>query len=102
VEHYYFCNGPMTGAWKGLEPSIGVINWAGEMLGANSPFFAERGHKQILSGYYDGDEDGATITQWIEKTKGVPGVVGAMYTTWQDKYDAMEVWAEKAWGGKAK
>jgi len=21
-----------------------------------------------------------------------------MYTTWADKYDAMEAWAEKAWG----
>jgi len=102
VDDYYFCNGPMTGAWKGLEPRIGIINWAGELLGANSPFFADRGHKQILSGYYDGDEDGTTITQWIDKTKGVPGVVGAMYTTWQDKYDAMDVWAKKAWGGKAK
>jgi hypothetical protein len=22
-----------------------------------------------------------------------------MYTTWEDKYDAMDVWARRAWGG---
>ena len=34
-------------------------------------------------------------------TRHVPGIVGAMYTTWADQYDAMDVWAKKAWGGGA-
>jgi len=24
-----------------------------------------------------------------------------MYTTWEDRYDAMDAWAQKAWGGGA-
>jgi len=51
--------------------------------------------------HLDGDEDGAAITEWLRNTQGIPGIVGAMYTTWEDKYEAMDVWASKAWGAKA-
>lgn len=101
VDHYYAVNGPLTGSWKGLDPSIGIVNWHGGLKGKNCQFFADLGLKQILSGYYDGDEDGSAIARWIENTKGVPGIVGAMYTTWEDRYSAMDAWAQKAWGGKA-
>ena len=74
------------------------MNWYGSIGGKNCKFFADRGEKQILAGYYDGDEEGAEIAKWLKNTEGIPGIVGAMYTTWQDKYDAMEVWAKRAWG----
>lgn len=98
VEHYYAVHGTLAGSWKGLDKDVGIVNWHGGLLGKNCKFFADLGLKQILSGYYDGDEDGSQIKQWIENTKDVPGIVGAMYTTWEDKYDAMSVWAQKAWG----
>lgn len=102
-DHYYAVNGSLAGSWEGLDKGIGIVNWYGGLMGKNCKFFADRGLKQILSGYYDGDEDGAQIAQWLSKTGGVPGIVGAMYTTWEDKYDAMDVWAQKAWGaGKTK
>jgi len=101
VEHYYAVNGPLTGSWKGLDKGIGIVNWHGGLKGKNCKFFADLGLKQILSGYYDGDEDGAAITEWLRNTQGIPGIVGAMYTTWEDKYEAMDVWASKAWGAKA-
>jgi hypothetical protein len=99
VDHYYAVNGSLKGSWKGLDKGIGIVNWNGDLMGKNCRFFADRGLKQILSGYYDKDNDGSGIARWIRNTKGIPGVVGAMYTTWEDKYDAMDVWARKAWGG---
>lgn len=99
VDHFYAVNGPLAGSWKGLDKDVGIVNWHGGLKGKNCQFFADLGLRQILSGYYDSDEDGAGITQWLEATKGVPGIVGAMYTTWEDKYGAMEIWAQKAWGG---
>ncbi|MCC6444089.1 MAG: carbohydrate binding domain-containing protein [Armatimonadetes bacterium] len=99
VDQYYAVNGSLKGSWKGLDKDVGIVNWHGGLMGKNSRFFAENGLRQILSGYYDGDEDGSAISQWIAKTRGVPGIVGAMYTTWEDKYDAMDTWAQKAWGG---
>lgn len=101
VDHYYAVNGPLAGSWKGLDPSIGIVNWHGGLKGKNCKFFADLGLKQILSGYYDGDEDGSAIASWIENTRGIPGIVGAMYTTWEDKYGAMDAWAQKAWGSKS-
>jgi hypothetical protein len=101
VDHYFAVNGSLEGSWNGLDKDIGIVNWHGSLMGKNCRFFADRGLKQILSGYYDGDEDGASIVQWLDATRDVPGIVGAMYTTWADQYDAMDVWAKKAWGGGA-
>lgn len=100
VDHYYAANGPLAGSWKGLDKGIGIMNWNGGLKGKDCPFFADMGLRQMLSGYYDGDEDGTAIAEWLRNTASVPGIVGVMYTTWQDKYDALDPWAAKAWGGK--
>jgi hypothetical protein len=101
VGDYFAVNGSLEGSWEGLAKDVGIVNWYGSSMGKNCRFFADRGLKQILSGYYDGDEDGASIVQRLDATRDVSGIVGAMYTTWADKYDAMDVWANKAWGGGA-
>ena len=98
VDNFYAVNGSLKGSWKGLDKGIGIVNWHGGLKGKNCPFFAGLGLREILSGYYDSDEDGAGIAEWIANTKAVPGIVGAMYTTWEDRYDAMAPWAKKAWG----
>ncbi|MBV9850680.1 MAG: hypothetical protein JO250_13485, partial [Armatimonadetes bacterium] len=95
---YYLVNGSLLGSWKGLDKGIGIVNWNGGAMGKDCPFFAKMGLRQILSGYYDGDNDGSAIAQWEANTKGVPGIVGAMYTTWGDNYGPMDVWARRAWG----
>lgn len=100
VGDYYAVNGSWAGSWEGLEPSVGVVNWYGQLRGKNARFFADRGHQQLLAGYYDGDEDGTEIAAWLQAVEGVRGIVGAMYTTWRDQYGAMEVWAKQAWGGR--
>ena len=101
VDNYYGVNGTLKGSWKGLDKDVGIVNWHGGLKGKNCQFFADLGLKQILSGgYYDGDEDGAGIAEWLANTKSVPNIVGAMYTTWEDKYDAMGPWAKRAWGAK--
>jgi hypothetical protein len=96
---YYLVNGSWKGSWEGLSPEVGILNWAYHLEGKNLKWFSDRGHEQILSGYYDGDEDGAVISRWQAAGKGLPGITGAMYTTWVPKYEAMEPWAKQAWGG---
>lgn len=99
VDHYYAVNGTLKGSWEGLDKDVGIVNWHGGLMGKNCQFFADLGLKQVLSGYYDSDENGDRIAKWLEATKNVPGIVGAMYTTWEDKYGAMDAWAKRAWGG---
>jgi hypothetical protein len=98
VDHFYAVNGSLAGSWKGLDKDVGIVNWHGGLKGKNCKFFADLGLKQILSGYYDHDESGDEIATWLQNTKDVPGIVGAMYTTWEDKYDAMDAWAKRTWG----
>lgn len=98
VDNYYAVNGSLAGSWKGLDKDVGIVNWHGGLKGKNCKFFADLGLKQVLSGYYDHDDSGVEISTWLQNTTEVPGIVGAMYTTWEDKYGAMSTWAEKAWG----
>ena len=101
VDHYYAVRGTLAGSWKGLDKDVGIVNWHGGLKGKNCQFFADLGLRQILSGYYDSDEDGAAIAEWEKNTANVPGVVGAMYTTWENKYGALPAWAAQAWGTPA-
>ncbi|HEY3281900.1 MAG TPA: carbohydrate binding domain-containing protein [Armatimonadota bacterium] len=101
VDHFYAVNGSLKGSWKGLDKDVGIMNWHGGLMGKNCQFFADLGLRQILSGYYDSDNDGSAITQWRQNVKDVPGIAGAMYTTWEDRYDAMDAWAKKAWDAPA-
>ena len=98
TDHFFLVNGSLQGSWKGLDKDVGIMNWNGGGGTKDCKFFADLGLKQILSGYYDGDENGAGIQKWIAGDSGLPGVVGAMYTTWNDNYGPMDVWAQKAWG----
>lgn len=100
-DNYYLVNGTWAGSWEGLDPKVGIVNWYGELMGKNAKFFSDRGHQQVLAGYYDHDEDGAAIKEWLANTRSLPGLVGAMYTTWRDDYDYMKAWAQAAWGDDA-
>lgn len=97
VDNYYAVNGSLKGSWLGLDKDVGIVNWYGGLQGKNCKFFADLGLRQILAGYYDSDDSGEEIARWLANVKDVPGIVGAMYTTWEDKYDAMEAWARRAW-----
>jgi len=98
TDHFYLVNGSLKGSWKGLDKDVGIVNWNGGGGAKDVKFFADLGLKQVLSGYYDGDESGAGIQKWIAGSQGLRGVVGAMYTTWNDNYAPMDTWAQKAWG----
>lgn len=100
VDEYYLVNGSWAGSWEGLPSEVGIVNWANHLRGRNLRWFAERGHDQVLAGYYDHEE--WIIEEWLEAGEGLPGIAGAMYTTWQNNYDEMAAWASKAWGAEGK
>jgi hypothetical protein len=95
---YYLVNGSWANSWQGLDKDVTVVNWHFGARKQSLPFFAGRGHKQILAGYYDGPV--SSIKTWLEDAKGVSGIVGVMYTTWQGDYSNLEAFSKAAWGGK--
>ncbi len=91
--NYYLVNGTLANSWEGLDKSVVVVNWNGGKSARSLQWFAGRGHRQLIAGYYDGNP-GANYRRWQEGAKGVDGVLGYMYTTWRNRYDDLETFAK--------
>ena len=89
VDNYYLVNGSLKGSWEGLSRDVLIANWNSGKAKESLSFFADRGHKQLIAGYYDGD-DLTNFQQWDQAARNVNGVTGFMYTTWQSKYSLLE------------
>jgi hypothetical protein len=89
VDKYYLINGSLKGSWEGLSRDVLIANWNSGKAKESLSFFADRGHKQLIAGYYDGD-DLTNFQQWDQAARNVNGVIGFMYTTWQSKYGLLE------------
>jgi hypothetical protein len=91
-DNYYLVRGNLTGSWNGLQKNVVVINWNFGNRDKSLTFFADRGNRQIIAGYYDSDLK--DLSQWIESAGKVNGVVGMMYTTWSQNYSQLEKFAD--------
>jgi hypothetical protein len=92
VDKYYLVDGSWKDSWKGLPEDVVIVNWNGGKAAKSLKFFADRGHRQIIAGYYDGDE--TNFQRWAAAAKDVPRVTGFIYTTWQHKYDQLEAYGK--------
>ncbi len=86
-------DGPWYGSWRGLDKDVVVVNWnsAADKRVASLRHFADLGNRQILAGYYDGPVD--AIRGWLKDGRQIPGIIGVMYTTWQQQYRDLEAFA---------
>ena len=91
---YYLVNGPWTGSWEGLDKNVIVMNWNYGKRDESLKFFADRGNRQIIAGYYDGPL--SDWKNWLTSAAKVKGVVGYMYTTWVGNYSDVEKFAQMA------
>lgn len=102
--YYYLVNGNWDGAWEGVDKDIGILNWYAPKTDGIK-FFADRGHEQILCGFYDvktTEQMKNNIGNWMKVSAGQPKIHGFMYTTWHANYkhldeyfklvDAYETW----------
>jgi hypothetical protein len=93
TDKYYLVNGSLKGSWEGLSRDVIIANWNEGKAAESLKFFADRGHAQLIAGYYDGD-DLTNFEHWNSAARGVKGVDGFMYTTWQSKYGLLERYGE--------
>ncbi|MDQ3024518.1 MAG: hypothetical protein M3R04_09080, partial [bacterium] len=99
VADYYLSSDSMENTFAGNPPaSWDIANWRHFNYNGNTPdttidFFAGRGNRQILSGYYDSGGS-ADIAPWLDYTIGRSGVYACMYTTWVGDYDELENWGQ--------
>lgn len=86
--YYYLVNGSWAGSWETLPSDVVIMAWSARSRDAIA-WFADKGHKQVLCGYYDGDMK-RNIMRWMGVAEGAEGVLGMMYTTWQNNFTDME------------
>jgi hypothetical protein len=96
-DHYYLVRGTWAGSWEGLPRDVVIVNWNSSERQRSMPWFARRGHSQVLAGYYDGPP--GEIRRWLDDGRGIPNILGVIYATWEDRYDDLEAFAQAAWGG---
>jgi hypothetical protein len=89
---YDLVQGDLAGSWRGLDTSVVIVNWNGDRPRESLRFFAGRGHRQVIAGFYDHDVE--ALRGWFRAARGVPGIVAVMYTTWQGDYGQLERFAE--------
>jgi hypothetical protein len=97
-DNYYLARGDFAKSWEGLPKEVTVVQWNFDKRAESLKFFADRGHRQIIAGYYDAPP--ARVKDWLTAIKDVPGVDGIMYTTWVDNYRDMEEYFRIVRGGK--
>lgn len=95
---FYLARGSFADSWQGLSKGTGVVNWNYAKRGSSMGWFANRGHNQILAGFYDGPVD--QIQTWLADAGGIRGIDGVMYTTWRRDYSQLEAFARAAWGAR--
>jgi hypothetical protein len=95
-DDFYLVNGDLAGSWEGLPEGMVVVNWNRGKAADSLPFFGQRGHEQVLAGFYDHDPQ--AITGWLNTGVDVRGVTGVMYTTWRGDFSQLEAFAKAAWG----
>jgi hypothetical protein len=67
-----------------------IMNWIAQEK--TLAWFAGRGHKQILCGYYDAPSE--KMTDWLRMAVKYPGVSGVMYTTWANDFHELAKYAK--------
>ena len=103
VNDYYSVEGTIAGSWAGLPPGIILMNWNLGSLQKSLTWFAGKdpsamqphGFQQIIAGYYSSAAGGGPeAATEMAAAMGVPGVIGAMYTTWDGNYTQLQQYAD--------
>ncbi len=92
VKDYYLVKGSLAGSWEGLDPVVNIANWNFDKRDASLKFFADRGHHQLIAGYYDSPLE--NLARWLDAAEKSRNVDAVMYTTWQGDYSQLEHFAE--------
>jgi hypothetical protein len=85
---YYHVRQGFSGAWEGIDRDVLIMNWNDSMKSYD--FWARRGNRQVICGYYDGELGERKEAALARQARQRPGVVGYMYTTWEANYSGLK------------
>jgi hypothetical protein len=85
---YYLVDGDFSGSWQYVPKELRIVCWYYDKRKESLSHFSSLGFKTLAGAYYDGD----TLENpkgWLEALDRMPGAIGIMYTTWQNKYELL-------------
>lgn len=91
-DNYHFVHGSLADSRKGLDSSVGIVNWSGGKTKSALTRFADRSQHQIIAGYYD-DGVSRNVDRWKQAARRTKGVNDFMSTTWRQNSDTLEAFA---------
>ena len=91
---FYLVRGDYAGSWEGLDKDVTIVPWYFEKRAESMKFFADRGHKQVIAGYYDAEP--RRVREWIAAAAPHAGVEAVMYTTWRNDFSKLEEFLTEA------
>ena len=91
---YYLVQGDYAGSWEGVDQDVTIVPWYFEKREESLKFFADRGHRQVIAGYYDANPE--QIRDWIGAASPHDGVEAVMYTTWRNDFSNLESFLKEA------
>jgi hypothetical protein len=84
---YYHVSAGFGGSWAGIDSEVLVLNFNDRP--DSFRFWAARGNRQLVAGYFDGELGLAREGRLIRDVRHLPGLIGWMYTTWKDDYSQL-------------
>ena len=84
----------MKGVWDLLPRDLGIGYWTYKWREEGTKFFAERGHPQLMCGYYD-EKVLKRSLEWMDLAARTPNCRGVMYCTWGDNWDLLGAFGDK-------
>lgn len=95
---FYLAKDYWTNSWEGLAPDVTIVNWinVAPWRALSAEFFEERGHSQILAGFYDSP---FFVKDWLRETEDLEKIYGVVYSTFTNDFSQIEAWADYVWGG---
>ena len=71
-----------------------IANWNGGKAAESLKWFADRGHRQVIAGYYDGDDLYELQAMGRRRQGRAKSVSGFMYTTWRTQVRLLETYGK--------
>lgn len=90
--NYYLVDGDFSGSWNFIPKDLVMVCWNYSTRNESLGHFSGLGFKTMGAVYYDTDLN--NIKDWIASLDAASGSVGIMYTTWQNKYDLLNIFGD--------
>jgi hypothetical protein len=101
-DNYFYVEGSFVDSWKALPADLSIMNWNMDQLKASLTWFSGLdpkqpvAHRQMIAGFYDRGNGAAEATRELKEAAGIPGVMGMMYTTYNNDYSQLQNFATAA------